>query len=304
MRNKASRFRGVSTIEGPKPWWAQIGVTKDGEYRTIYITTFAREEDAARAYDRASIAYRGHAEAKTNFDVEQYQDEWARLEALGVDAAVAVERERAAGERPDVTNKALRFRGVYKDKRAKAKPWRAEITEDGKRRKIYIGTFAREADAARAYDRASIAKLGHAEAKTNFPVADYRAEWAELEGLGLDAAAVLERERAEAERVEAMNKASRFQGVSKANGGKGAKPWKAQIQVAKDGKRRIIHIGTFAREEDAARAYDRVSIAKLGHAEAKTNFPVAEYRAEWAELEALGVDGAAARERRRARGEL
>ena len=77
-----------------------------------------------------------------------------------------------------------------------------------------------------------------------------------------------------------------------------SKPWSAQIGVTEDGKHRRIHIATFAREEDAARAYDRVSIAKLRHAKAKTNFPVAEYRAEWAELEALGVDGAAARERR------
>ena len=56
----------------------------------------------------------------------------------------------------------------------------------------------------------------------------------------------------------------------------------------------VATIGYFAREEDAARAFDRVSIAKLGHAEAPTNFPVAEYRAEWAELEALGVDGVVA----------
>ena len=75
----------------------------------------------------------------------------------------------------------------------------------------------------------------------------------------------------------------------------------AQISVNEDGKWRQIHIGSFVREEDAARAYDRVSIAKLGHAKAKTNFPAAVYRAEWAELEALGVDGAAARERQRAK---
>ena len=66
-----------------------------------------------------------------------------------------------------------------------------------------------------------------------------------------------------------------------------------------DGKSRLIYLGTFAQEEDAARAYDRVSIAKLGHAKAPTNFPAAEYRAEWGELEALGVDGAALRERTR-----
>ena len=77
-----------------------------------------------------------------------------------------------------------------------------------------------------------------------------------------------------------------------------------QISVNEDGKWRQIHIGSFVREEDATRAYDRVSIAKLGHAKAKTNFPAAEYRAEWGQLEALGVDGVAARERRRARGEL
>ena len=74
----------------------------------------------------------------------------------------------------------------------------------------------------------------------------------------------------------------------------------AEIKVTEDGKTRQIHIGNFAREEDAARAYDRVCIAANGHADAKTNFPVAEYRVEWAELEALGVDGAVARERRQA----
>ena len=56
-----------------------------------------------------------------------------------------------------------------------------------------------------------------------------------------------------------------------------------------------------AREEDAARAYDRVNIAKLGHAKAKTNFPVVKYRAEWVQLEALRVEGAVARERQQTR---
>ena len=109
-----------------------------------------------------------------------------------------------------------------------------------------------------------------------------------------------EQAKAQREQAKAKAKASRFRGVSKVTGAK-AKPWAAQIKVIEDGKRRNIHIGTFGREEDAARTYDRVKIAKLGHAKAETNFPVADYRAEWAELEALGVDGAAARERRRAK---
>ena len=196
--------------------------------------------------------------------------------------------------------KASRFRGVSKQKRGKTpKPWLAQIyaTKDSKGKSNYIGTFAREEDAARAYDRVKIAKLGHAKAETNFPVAEYRAEWAELEALGVDGAVALIKEQAAAER---RDKTSRFRGVTKVNGGKGAKPWAAQIKVTENGEKRRITIGYFAREEDAARAYDRVKIAKLGHAEAETNFPVAEYRAEWTALEALGVEGAVASERRRA----
>ena len=73
--------------------------------------------------------------------------------------------------------------------------------------------------------------------------------------------------------------ASRFRGLTKMKGLK-VKPWQAQIYVTEDGKHRKIHIGTFAREEDAARAWDRVSIAKVGHAQAETNFPVEQYREE------------------------
>ena len=104
-------------------------------------------------------------------------------------------KEHAAAERPE---KASRFRGVTKDKKAKAKPWVAKIcvvAKDGKRRLIYKARFAREEDAARAYDRINIARLGHAQAKTNFPAAEYRAEWAELERMGVDAAVARERQR-------------------------------------------------------------------------------------------------------------
>ena len=61
------------------------------------------------------------------------------------------------------------------------------------------------------------------------------------------------------------------------------------------------HRQLLPREENAARAYDRVSIAELGHTQARTNFPVAEYQEEWAQLEALGVDTAVAREKQRAK---
>merc|ERR1711951_305380 len=104
-----------------------MNFTEDGKRRQIYIGTFAREEDGARAFDRVSIAELGHAKAETNFPAAEYRAEWARLEALGVDGAVALMREHAAAERPDLENKASRFRGVYKGKKAKTKPWKAQI---------------------------------------------------------------------------------------------------------------------------------------------------------------------------------
>ena len=142
---------------------------------------------------------------------------------------MALMKEHAAAERQDVMNKASRFRGVRKDKRGKAKPWYAQITvtEDGKSRLIHIAYFAREDDAARAFDRVNIAKLGHAKAKSNFPVAEYQEEWGQLKALGLEGAVALMREHAAEERVEVMNKASRFRGVSKEKNAK-AKPWVAK----------------------------------------------------------------------------
>ena len=65
-------------------------------------------------------------------------EEWAEVEALGVDGAAALMREHAAAERPE---KASRFRGVTKGKLVdhkgrKTKPWVAQIgvTVDGSKR--------------------------------------------------------------------------------------------------------------------------------------------------------------------------
>ena len=51
-----------------------------------------------------------------------------------------------------------------------------------------------------------------------------------LEALGLDGAVAFMREHAAAERPEAMNKVSRFRGVTKEKRRK-TKPWSAQIRV-------------------------------------------------------------------------
>lgn len=51
---------------------------------------------------------------------------------------------------------------------------------------------------------------------------------------------------------------SKYKGVSK---GKDKKKWSAQIEL---GKRKVIRLGTFVREVDAARAYDDAALKHFG----------------------------------------
>ena len=65
-----------------------------------------------------------------------------------------------------------KYRGIGLDKRRKTKPWRAQITIDGKMQ--YLGSYATEEEAARAYD-AEGARLGQ---ELNFPE-----EWEDVEDI-------------------------------------------------------------------------------------------------------------------------
>ena len=120
-------------------------------------------------------------------------------------------REQAAAEKQlDVLKKTSQYQGVYKT--AKTMPWAAQIrtSEEGKGRQIHISYFAQEEEAARAFDRVNIAKLGHAQAETNFPLAVYQADWGQLEALGLEGAVALEREQAAARRGPGARKMPKF----------------------------------------------------------------------------------------------
>jgi hypothetical protein len=57
-----------------------------------------------------------------------------------------------------------KFRGVYWDKRSRC--WQAFVLERGTHQ--YVGTFAAEEDAARAYDNAAVERCGDC-TKLNYP---------------------------------------------------------------------------------------------------------------------------------------
>ena len=61
-KKTSSRFRGVTSLRSRGAWVAQISI----DNRQVHLGVFEREEDAARAYDRAARKHRG-ARAKLNF---------------------------------------------------------------------------------------------------------------------------------------------------------------------------------------------------------------------------------------------
>lgn len=66
----ASRFRGVTRHHQHGRWEARIGRVLGNRY--LYLGTYPTEEEAAAAYDRAALRYRG-SKAVTNFQLSNYQ---------------------------------------------------------------------------------------------------------------------------------------------------------------------------------------------------------------------------------------
>ncbi|KAI9125494.1 hypothetical protein K1719_002912 [Acacia pycnantha] len=64
-----SKYRGVARHHHNGRWEARIGRVFGNKY--LYLGTYATQEEAATAYDRAAIEYRG-LNAVTNFDLSRY----------------------------------------------------------------------------------------------------------------------------------------------------------------------------------------------------------------------------------------
>lgn len=176
----------------PRPF-ASVPNAADAPPTSVRIACYAARELAARAYDRVQIAAvgRGAALVRTNYPAADYFEEFAFLEGLGLDGALA-HIKAAAQKSAAVADRRQRlssYRGVtkYKSKKQRRRPWKASVTLSGAGSR-YVGCFSTEVAAARAHDRAAIAACGHGEAVLNFPAGEYRAEWAALRALGLERA--------------------------------------------------------------------------------------------------------------------
>jgi hypothetical protein len=131
--------------------------------------------------------------------------------------------------------------------------WEARCTIGGK--KTSLGTFDSEEEAARAWDRFKLCsckgdrkKKEEVEKLLNFSLSKYSDdELSELQGM--TQAEVLTKLRRAGQEERAANQKSKYTGVKLKKSGR----WEAQCWIG--GTRTFL--GTFASEEDAARACDR-----------------------------------------------
>jgi hypothetical protein len=238
-----SRFRGVSYDRKKAKWRVQIKVAALGK-SGVSVGYFETEEAAARAYDRAAIGLLGrdNANLQTNFALSDYNGE--SIPPLSgktreeVKTTLKTERIRQAPRRRFTSRqRTSRFVGVGSSNRKNQ--WQARILVHGK--VTHLGYYETEEEAARVYDRVSIALHGQT-GQTNFPISEYSP-------LELEQYRGLDREDLQrALGVKPMDKSSQYRGVSRKKG-----KWEAKVMV----NRRWAYRELFDSEEEAARAYDR-----------------------------------------------
>jgi hypothetical protein len=202
-----------------RPWMAMARLPGPGH---VYLGAWQTEREAAEAYDRAVLYYRGPRGSR-NFPREPFVP--ADVRSLQVEA-------RARGKQLMSSS----FHGVAHV----APSWIAQLKVHG--RHISLGHWPTEIAAAEAYDRG--ARFCHLDTRTlNFP------------GRRLKAAAPAELRRAARLARKAERATSRYRGVFMA-ARETPRPWLAQLTVQ---RRRTVSLGTWETERDAARAYDRAA---------------------------------------------
>lgn len=171
-----SKFRGVtkhrltkrfeahfwdSSYQRPK---SSSGKRRKG--RQVYLGGYVTEEDAARAYDKAAIAFLG-LNASLNFPFAEYQDYMTMSKGKTAEEVVGELRRESVG----FARGSSQYRGVTKNK--KCLRWEARIGKVVGNKYLYLGIFDDPKLAAIAYDKAAVKFFG-TKAMTNFRLQDYQ----------------------------------------------------------------------------------------------------------------------------------
>ncbi len=198
------------------------------------LGAWSTERQAAEAYDRAARHVLGDR-AQLNFPAR-------RLEPM-----LPTDIRRLSRVTRKASTATSKYVGVHF--RGGSRPWVAEIAPPNRTHRI-LGSWTSELDAARAYDRAARFYIGRA-AEVNLPGEEPEPA---------DAATLA----AESRRQFKSSCSSKYVGVVWDSR---RQLWRAQIKRSG----RVLQLGEYQREEEAAAAYDAKS-ARIGDRFARVNF--------------------------------
>ena len=168
-RKRSSKFRGVTKHRRSGRYEAHVWVRDTG--KQLYLGGYAHEAFAAEAFDIAALKCKG-SKAKLNFPPSRYEALQPFLQQVSLDELVMAIRRQSAG----FARGSSVYRGVTHHPNGR---WEARLGVPGQRH-VYLGLFACEEDAARAYDRALVRIRGIV-AATNFPLSEYATELAQFD---------------------------------------------------------------------------------------------------------------------------